>query len=97
MIRRFADWLVFSVFGLTPGTPLGEALDFFVYDTLKITLLLFLISTVMGTINAYFRSNACGAIFRAAGSTASSTSSPRCSVPSRRFARVRPSPCSSGS
>ena len=50
MIRRFADWLVFSVFGLTPGTPLGEALDFFVYDTLKITLLLFLISTVMGTI-----------------------------------------------
>lgn len=54
MIRRFADWLVFSVFGLTPGTPLGEALDFFVYDTLKITLLLFLISTVMGTINAYF-------------------------------------------
>ena len=96
MIRRFADWLVFSVFGLTPGTPLGEALDFFVYDTLKITLLLFLISTVMGTINAYFPIERLRR-YRAAGSTASSTSSPRCSVPSRRFARVRPSPCSSGS
>ena len=54
MIQSFADWLVFSVFGLEQTSRLGEALNFFVYDTLKILFLLFLISTVMGVVNAYF-------------------------------------------
>lgn len=54
MIQSFADWLVFSVFGLEQTSRLGGALNFFVYDTLKILLLLFLISTVMGVVNAYF-------------------------------------------
>ena len=54
MIQSFADWLVFGVFGLAQTSRLGEALNFFVYDTLKILFLLFLISTVMGVVNAYF-------------------------------------------
>lgn len=54
MIQSFADWLVFSVFGLEQTSRLGGALNFFVYDTLKILLLLFLISSVMGVVNAYF-------------------------------------------
>ena len=54
MIQSFADWLVFGVFGLAQTSRLGGALNFFVYDTLKILLLLFLISTVMGVVNAYF-------------------------------------------
>lgn len=54
MIQSFADWLVFSVFGLEQTSRLGEALNFFVYDTLKILFLLFLISTVMGVVNTYF-------------------------------------------
>lgn len=54
MIQSFADWLVFSVFGLEQTSRLGGALNFFVYDTLKILLLLFLISTVMGVVNTYF-------------------------------------------
>lgn len=54
MIQSFADWLIFSVFGLEQTSRLGGALNFFVYDTLKILLLLFLISTVMGVVNAYF-------------------------------------------
>lgn len=54
MIQRFADWLVYGVFGLDPASCFGEALDFFVYDSLKILLLLFLISLVMGVVNAYF-------------------------------------------
>lgn len=54
MIQRFADWLVYGLFGMEQSTKLAEALDFFIYDTTKILILLFLISAVMGVINAYF-------------------------------------------
>lgn len=54
MIEQFADWLAYSILGLDAATPLGVAVNFFVYDTIKIALLLFVISFVMGIINAYF-------------------------------------------
>ncbi len=54
MIQQFADWLIYDLFGIDATTHLGEALNFFVYDTLKIVLLLFLISSIMGVVNAYF-------------------------------------------
>ncbi len=54
MIQQFADWLVYGIFGIDDGTPLGVAVNFFFYDTIKIVLLLFTISLVMGIINAYF-------------------------------------------
>lgn len=54
MIQQFADWFVYGIFGLNATTPLGTAVNFFVYDTIKIVLLLFIISFVMGIINAYF-------------------------------------------
>ncbi|MGM9739338.1 MAG: permease [Candidatus Cryptobacteroides sp.] len=53
MLKKFADWLVFGLFGLDAGTKLGDALNFFIYDTTKILILLFLISALMGIINAY--------------------------------------------
>lgn len=53
MLQQLADWLIFSLFGLSVESRLGQALNFFVYDTTKIVLLLFLISAVMGIINAY--------------------------------------------
>lgn len=53
MLARFADWLIYDVCGLGAETHLGQALNFFVYDTTKILLLLFLISSIMGIINAY--------------------------------------------
>lgn len=53
MIQHFADWLVYGVLGLTPTSHLGAALNFFCYDTIKILILLFLISVVMGVVNAY--------------------------------------------
>jgi len=52
-IQHFADWLIYSVFGLGAETHLGIALNFFVYDTLKILILLFLIVFLMGIVNAY--------------------------------------------
>lgn len=54
MIQRFADWLVYGVFGMSAGTHAGNAVDFFVYDSVKILLLLFSISLIMGVVNAYF-------------------------------------------
>lgn len=54
MIQQFADWLVYGIFGIDAATPLGIAVNFFVYDTIKIVILLFTISFVMGIINAYF-------------------------------------------
>lgn len=53
-IQNFADWLIYSVLGISIKTPLGIALNFFVYDTLKILLLLFFIVFLMGIVNAYF-------------------------------------------
>lgn len=54
MIQRFADWLVYDIFGLSVETSLGIAVNFFFYDTVKILILLFFISVLMGIINAYF-------------------------------------------
>jgi|SRR5574344_250928 uncharacterized protein len=54
MISRFADWLVYGLFGLSADSHLGAAVNFFFYDTIKILILLFFISVIMGIINAYF-------------------------------------------
>ena len=40
MIQRFADWLVYDIFGLDASTALGKAINFFFYDTIKILILL---------------------------------------------------------
>jgi uncharacterized protein len=53
-LQHFADWLIYVVFSIQQNTKLGEALNFFVFDTLKIGLLLFVITTLMGIVNAYF-------------------------------------------
>ena len=54
MLQQFADWLIYDIFGLDATSRLGEAVNFFVYDSTKIILLLFSISIVMGIVNAYF-------------------------------------------
>lgn len=54
MLKSFADWLVFSIIGLVPGSHAGEALDFFIYDTIKIFLLLTTIIYVVAVIRTSF-------------------------------------------
>ena len=54
MIQALADWLIYGVLGLDAASGIGSALNFFVYDSIKILLLLFAISAVMGVVNAYF-------------------------------------------
>lgn len=53
-IQYFADWLIYTVFGIGAETHLGTALNFFVYDTIKILILLFVIVFIMGIVNVYF-------------------------------------------
>lgn len=54
MIQQTADFLIYDLLGFDAASRLGESLNFFVYDTTKIILLLFLISLGMGVVNAYF-------------------------------------------
>lgn len=54
MLENFAIWLVYDVVGIEISSRLGEAVSFFIYDSLKIVLLLFAISIIMGIVNTYF-------------------------------------------
>ncbi|MCX6376790.1 MAG: permease [Armatimonadetes bacterium] len=54
MIKRLADWIVFDKMGLVPKTHFGEAVDFFIYDLMKIFLLLIVIVYAVAIIRSYF-------------------------------------------
>ncbi|MEN8880749.1 MAG: permease [Polaribacter sp.] len=49
-----ADWFVYDVLNLTKEQHLAEALNFFIYDTTKILILLFVVIFFMGIVNSYF-------------------------------------------
>jgi len=53
-LQNIADYLVFQAFGLEKGSHLAEALNFFIYDTVKILILLFIVVFLMGIVNSYF-------------------------------------------
>ena len=53
-IQNIADWFVFDALGLKAGNHLAEALNFFIYDTVKILILLFVVIFFMGIVNSYF-------------------------------------------
>ena len=52
--QNIADWLVYDVFNLGKEQHLSEALNFFIYDTTKILILLFVVIFFMGIVNSYF-------------------------------------------
>jgi len=53
-VQKLADWLIYGVFTIGEETHLGKSLNFFVYDTIKILILLFAIVFLMGIVNTYF-------------------------------------------
>jgi len=53
-LQYFADWVVYTMIGMSSRGHWGQAINFFLFDCLKIFLLLFLVTTIMGTVNAYF-------------------------------------------
>ena len=52
-IKIFADWIAYSVFGLIPKTIFGEAVNFFIYDTIKIFILLSVIIFTVSIIRSF--------------------------------------------
>jgi uncharacterized membrane protein YraQ (UPF0718 family) len=53
-LQNIANWLVYEVLSLDKGQHLAEALNFFIYDTVKILILLFIVILFMGIVNSYF-------------------------------------------
>src|SRR3990167_11262930 len=53
-IQKLADAVTFSGLGIVRGTYLGAAVNFFIYDTIKIGLLLVVINYVMAITRYYF-------------------------------------------
>lgn len=54
MLKDFADWLVYSIFGMEQGSRLADAVNFFIYDTIKIFLLLSVIIFIITFLRSYF-------------------------------------------
>jgi uncharacterized membrane protein YraQ (UPF0718 family) len=54
MLKEFADYLTYTLLKLEPASHLGDALNFFIYDTLKIFLLLTTIVYAVAILRAYF-------------------------------------------
>ena len=54
MLKTLASYITFDLLALEHGTRLGAALEFFIYDTIKIFLLLFVIIFVISVIRSYF-------------------------------------------
>lgn len=52
--QNLADWIVYVLLNQAQGSKLGDALNFFIFDTIKIFILLFFITIIMGVINSYF-------------------------------------------
>ncbi len=53
MLLRLSDFLIFDIFGFMSGSRLGEALSFFVYDSIKILLLLFVMIFIISILRSY--------------------------------------------
>ena len=53
-LQPLVDYLTYELIGLNADSHLGASINFFIYDTIKILILLFLISSLMGLVNAYF-------------------------------------------
>ena len=53
-LPAITDWLIYSVFGMTKGSHLTEAVWFFIYEFPKVILLLTLIIFFVGIIRTFF-------------------------------------------
>ncbi|MWW25017.1 permease [Algibacter lectus] len=53
-VQNIADWFVYNLLNLNKEQHIAEALNFFIYDTIKILILLFVVIFFMGIVNSYF-------------------------------------------
>jgi len=53
MLQQFTDWLIYSVFDFDPASKFGSSINFFVYDTIKIYLLVIVIVAVIAFMRTF--------------------------------------------
>lgn len=53
MIQEFVDWLLYSLIGIDPIIRINQSINFFIYDSIKILLLLFFMISVIGFLRTY--------------------------------------------
>lgn len=53
MLLKFVDWLTYQIMGLDPSSHIGGAINFFIYDTIKILVLLFFLILIIGCMRTY--------------------------------------------
>jgi len=54
MIKSLAEYFIYNIIHLEKGSPFADALIFFIYDTIKIFLLLSIIIFIISIIRSYF-------------------------------------------
>jgi uncharacterized protein len=54
MLKLFSEYITYSLFRLQHGTHIADAIEFFIYDTLKIFILLSVIIFAVSIIRSYF-------------------------------------------
>ena len=53
MLQEFADWMTYVVLGLLPTTPVASSVNFFIYDSIKVTLMLAVIVFGVAIVRSY--------------------------------------------
>ena len=53
MLLKSVDWLTYSVMGFNPLGQIGKIIHFFIYDSVKIMLLLFFLVAIIGFAQTY--------------------------------------------
>ncbi|MBW2964017.1 permease [Candidatus Woesearchaeota archaeon] len=53
MLQEITDWLTYSLMGMSPDSTGAQALNFFIYDTVKIFILLFVMISLIGLLRTY--------------------------------------------
>jgi len=57
MLEELVNWILYSAIGLNPEIKWVESLDFFIYDSIKIILLLFVMISIIGFLRTYLPQN----------------------------------------
>ena len=53
MLQEFADWASYSMLGLAKDSPIGATVNFFIYDSIKVTLMLVVIVFLVGIVRTF--------------------------------------------
>ena len=53
MLQLIVDWVTYSILKLDPGSRMGSSINFFIYDSVKIMLLLFVMIAAIGFLRSF--------------------------------------------